>query len=785
VHASATAGSAITPCRDAPPRTFGAGYAALVIVLVAALLSACGPRREAEEVNLVNALGRLTNTAVFAESPRGRMEMISSYDRTGGNDDWGKLDNVRSDGLAPIADLKGPGIVHRTWNAGLGHDQKMLFFFDGESHPRLTCAWKSESGADPAMIFFGEGDAFSLPLCGRLSSGCFSYLPMPFEKSLAIAVSVPADKGHRTYYQVNYELFDGGTKVESFPRVLSVEQKRAMDGVLRHWREPSWAAVESLRRCDGAARLSLAPGERKDVLGLRGPAVLDTLGLRLEMPAEATGLTRMRMLRLLVLRMYWDDVATASVEVPLGDFFMNADGGRRYASLPLAYDGKTYACRFPMPFAKSARCEIANEGNVAVGVEAVWRTEPVPLNAPRNYFHAAWSSATASGAPFCVLRAQGPGHLAGCFLKVIGTDGTWNILEGDEMMWVDGELSPSFHGTGLEDYFNAGWYYNGLFDLPLHGLLRKAAMRTSQYRLHLPDRIPFQKGLLFNFEFGHGNASQGYMSGVAYWYQASPRPASSRLLPPPDARFPPPDRFEIATVLDDLFELERIGRLEEARDVSAGMAEKFQGNPDGQMLAVRALAYREWLEGYEAVSNKYAAAAAKWPGSPAAEQARHLMWVHEAGTNAVLAHHINGRFRLYLDGRKVAEGDNPFHLRSVPVTLSPGEHEVALETAPTRPDAWVFLALRTGATNLVLSAAQGWQYARKAPARWPDTDDASVEWHATSPGGLFPFMGGWQFAPNAFVMTQSDRWIHRLWPNWHNTPNTTTYLRKKFVMPEP
>src|ERR1051325_8206207 len=63
---------------------------------------------------------------------------ISSYDRTGGNDDGfsGKYSFIRKegDGLV-IADLKGPGVIYRIWTP-TPTDEPMEFYFDGEPTPR-------------------------------------------------------------------------------------------------------------------------------------------------------------------------------------------------------------------------------------------------------------------------------------------------------------------------------------------------------------------------------------------------------------------------------------------------------------------------------------------------------------------------------------------------------------------------------------------------------------------------------------------------------------------------
>ena len=70
----------------------------------------------------------------------GEMEQLSSYDRTGGNDDGfsGKYSSIRkeAEGLV-IADLRGPGVINRIWTPTPTTDT-IKFFFDGETSPRIS-----------------------------------------------------------------------------------------------------------------------------------------------------------------------------------------------------------------------------------------------------------------------------------------------------------------------------------------------------------------------------------------------------------------------------------------------------------------------------------------------------------------------------------------------------------------------------------------------------------------------------------------------------------------------
>ena len=91
----------------------------------------------------------------------GEMDQLSSYDRTGGNDDGfsGKYSFVREEpGGLVIADLKGPGVVNRIWTPTPTSDT-IKFFFDGEKKPRIAVPFIS--------LFTGKEYPFLAPLSGK------------------------------------------------------------------------------------------------------------------------------------------------------------------------------------------------------------------------------------------------------------------------------------------------------------------------------------------------------------------------------------------------------------------------------------------------------------------------------------------------------------------------------------------------------------------------------------------------------------------------------------------
>ena len=72
-----------------------------------------------------------------------------------------------------------------------------------------------------------------------------------------------------------------------------------------------------------------------------------------------------------MLRGYWDGNAKPSVETPVGDFFgLNLDA--YFRSIESEYlacsPGKSLNCYFAMPYRRSARFTVTNEGKQEVGV---------------------------------------------------------------------------------------------------------------------------------------------------------------------------------------------------------------------------------------------------------------------------------------------------------------------------------------------------------------------------------------------------------------------------------
>ncbi len=309
--------------------------------------------------------------------------------------------------------------------------------------------------------------------------------------------------------------------------------------------------VSSYDRSGGNADArKVAPGETFTVFEEAGPAVITHIWFTI-----ADG--EKYHLKKIILRMYWDNEPTPSVETPIGDFFGLGLGEYfMFQSFPLAV-GSTQALNsfFPMPFQKMAKITVTNEGSSPVDAlyfNIDYRAYARPLPADTLYFHAqyrqctpckGWTNQwTSNGDPlvdnrpnltgednYVWLEAKGRGHYVGVTMSVLqNQDGWWG--EGDDMFFVDGEKLPSINGTGSEDYYLGAWDFGdkafsyGLFGAPVKGE-EVAGSRSSVYRFHLDSPIPFSKSLRATIEHGHANHRSDNYFSVAYWYQTEPHGA--------------------------------------------------------------------------------------------------------------------------------------------------------------------------------------------------------------------------------------------------------------------
>ncbi len=284
-------------------------------------------------------------------------------------------------------------------------------------------------------------------------------------------------------------------------------------------------------------RINIKSGQNAVIMDMDGPGVITRIWVTIDSRDP-------HFLRRIVFRMYWDNEPDPSVEVPVGDFFGTGFGYRHYTSLYTGMSSGGYYCFFPMPFNKHARIEVENGTGQEIyafyyHIDVQKHEKPFEEMA---CFHALWNREirTQPDRNYTVLEAEGRGHFVGLAMSMQGYDAGLGFLEGDEMVYVDGETFPSVYGTGTEDFFTSGWYFsNGTYSAPVHGLIIKddSLSRIAAYRFMTGDAIPFRKSIRFTIEHGHANSEVSDYASTAYWYQEEPHKPFPEL-PDPALRIP-------------------------------------------------------------------------------------------------------------------------------------------------------------------------------------------------------------------------------------------------------
>jgi len=495
---------------------------AALAALAAATLATAPAAAQEPQAGMVAELRALHRADLLPRyRPGSLVAQVSSYDTTGGNDDGfeGTYSFMRKEGdFKVLADLRGPGVVNRIWTP-TPTDRMLAFHFDGEATPRLRLPFSE--------LFSGSTPPFVKPLVGNEVGGYFSYLPLPYARSLKIVY----EGADIRFHQIQYRAYPAGTVVESFRMPLTVEAQAELDHVADAWTHPGrrpWgdAPVQVEER-----EFVVEPGTAFELFHAeRGGRVL---GIELERapgtPPRGPGV---------LLEGRWDGHTEPAILAPANDFFGYAFGEAAAQGFLLGSRAGTDYAYLPMPFDRSASVVLrvlAGEAAAARGTARVyWAADPRdPATEGRLY--ATWrrEREPAVGEPYLLLDAQGPGHQVGVLLQAQGLNpGMTVFFEGDDVTTIDGAMR--LHGTGSEDFFNGGWYalldrWDRGMSLALHGALDYSLplSRTGGYRFYLADKLSFADHLRQTIEHGpEGNAVPVEYTSVAFHYGTSPSPAA-------------------------------------------------------------------------------------------------------------------------------------------------------------------------------------------------------------------------------------------------------------------
>ncbi|HEY8078226.1 MAG TPA: DUF2961 domain-containing protein, partial [Labilithrix sp.] len=430
---------------------------------------------------------------------------VTSFDRAGGNDDgfggtYSQVEKTDANGEHAIFDVVGPGVLRTLWFTSEtgGYDPLAIgtvrFYFDGEDAPRIAM--------DANAIFHGDTAPFLAPLVAdnHASTGGFvSWVPLPFRDRLRVTTQVRAG-----FYQAHYETFPLDWDVTSWTSDLHDPALEA-----RFAPAPSTLPLETVAL---------------DVTR-QGSGVVDVLRF------SPSGSPPDDVIRAARIQIAFDDATSPQIDAPLASFFGSRLGDAHVSSIVWTMQPGLWESRMPMPFWRNFHVVVSGlAGTLALHV------------APQRFAEhdAGWLWAiareerpTTAGKDYVYADVTGAGKLVATVLGIeptTSTDKQW--WEGDLRSRVDGQRSPSIHGTGHEDDHLGGWsneFFSGPFSLPMNGEPKSTLIdMTGQYNADVSlyriwPGIPFLSGIRHTTEHGSGNARQEAYSSTTFVYM---RPAA-------------------------------------------------------------------------------------------------------------------------------------------------------------------------------------------------------------------------------------------------------------------
>ena len=439
-----------------------------------------------------------------------------------------------------MIDADGPGAIVRLFLTNSGPLANYVrIYLDGATKP--TIEW-------PTSDLMSGSLKVGAPLLSRHPAplghgGATLYLPIPYARHCKVTLEEdPARSGNR-YYHVDYRTYAPGTSVETLTSAVldaALPNIAKVNECLENLPSPQVTKTVGLDRVLGARQeisLDLPPG---------AAAVRQ---LELSVGADLPPSAREQALRSVVIRASFDGAET--IWCPVSDFMGSGAGARPLKSWYRTIDANgTGVCRWTMPYRKGGRLTLQNLGNQSVQAKLTARVGAWTWDDRSLYFHSNWHQQVQIPArplrDWNFITIKGRGLLVGDVMSVYNPLPSW-YGEGNEKIWVDGESFPSHVGTGTEDYYNASWAPNPVYQTPFANQPRiddpLSQGQNAYTRSRNLDAVPFERSLQFDFEISTWKEGQVDYATTTYWYGApgasgniAPQPAEARrpvaVLPP-------------------------------------------------------------------------------------------------------------------------------------------------------------------------------------------------------------------------------------------------------------
>ncbi|WP_255956059.1 DUF2961 domain-containing protein [Streptomyces odontomachi] len=459
-------------------------------------------------------------------SPGTQTRQFSSFDRTGGNGDGfdGTYSCLRTTSAGCVlAEDSGAGEVSSIWFTRDGGD------VTGTGNIIVELDGTTVLDAPLQDVVNGkQGAPFVYPLVANAdqsSGGVYVKVPMPYRQSMRVTVT-----HNPFFYHVGYRHFTDAAGVTRFdpsdPATDVVDLLKAAGT-----KDPKPAQSGGSTQ---ARTLDLAAGQKTQVAAESGAGSISMLRVRVPDSEDTDAV-----LAGLRLRLGFDGRETANA--PVGEFFGSGLGESPVRSLMFAMDTAAdgwYTTWWPMPYRSAAQVSLENTtGQALSGIDVEVTAAPdtqwadaLGDDGTAGYFTAeSHAGETVQDHDWLFADRTGRGKFVGVSDTMQGhlTSGnTRAYLEGDERVYTDGQLTPQLHGTGTEDFYESGWYFNrGTYTNPMNGNpaheLRTGGCENEcdgAYRLMLGDAVAYESGLRFGMEHGPADDVPAHYGSTAFLY---------------------------------------------------------------------------------------------------------------------------------------------------------------------------------------------------------------------------------------------------------------------------
>lgn len=459
----------------------------------------------------LDAMEQLERISEIRQGPRAGQ--AGSYQRNNRNHDYSGFLAVNGSEKTML-DVEGPGCIYRIW---MTFDPQttsgnIRIYLDGSMVPTVDM--------NLGTFFNGYTAPFLSPLCGNSfssSGGYYCYVPIPFREGCRIITTSPAD---RIYYNITYHRYPTAEGVSTFTgNESTLTMQNRWNNCGTDYKADTGTMVVS-------GTTTVPAGGFVDIAELSGAGVIQSLDFTTPEIDDALAYE-------LGLQMYWDGQSPPAVDVPFGPFF---GAGLYHSSFNIRAKGYAFGqddvtnrsyCFFPMPYKTGAVVRLTNARSTDIsGIS--YTIGYTPLTQPQlgvGRFHSQYNYDPHPDRhqDYVFLDEDGAGHLVGIVQTLRGySDSQW-YLEGDEHFYIDGSRTPALIGSGTEDFYNGGWYFqNGYFNRPVHGNAMNKWEGDSAdtcYRQFLSDCIPWTHRIVAGIEHGGWNEYDVAIDSVVMYYK--------------------------------------------------------------------------------------------------------------------------------------------------------------------------------------------------------------------------------------------------------------------------